>query len=79
MLGHDKFSHDEQIIIDILGNKKMTITELVNEYFNKTRRQHLSPNNYVGGVVRRIEEKCDYYGLDWTLKGEGTGRTGKKI
>ena len=73
------FSPTEFEILKIIGRKKMTISQIVEVYFEGSTSEILDANNLVAGVVRRINKKCRFYKMDWFLKGEGTGRHGKKV
>lgn len=72
----DQFSKAEIKVLQILGDKKMTISEITNKFYGEAP---FDANNIIAGVVRRIVGKCDYYDLDFTLKGEGSGRHGKTV
>lgn len=71
------FSDNEEKVLKILGNKKMSITEITHEFFDGD--VPFEGSNRVAGVVRRIESKVNGSDLSWTLEGEGTGRKGKVI
>lgn len=73
-----KFSDNEKLIIHILGNRKMTIQEISEEFYH-SKEQPLEGQNYVASVVRRITRKTDKMKLDWTLNGKGGGRGGRTI
>lgn len=75
------FSSLETEVIKRIGKKRMTITDL-SRTFIKTPHDRVDVfelNNSLAGVVRRIARKCEFYKLDWTIKGTGRGRAGKTI
>lgn len=72
------FSETEISIIQLLGNRRISIKELSEEHF-KDKKIPLNPNNVVSGAIVRINKKCKYYNLDWFIDGEGLGRGGKVV
>lgn len=72
------FSETEEKILKILGNKKMSITEVAEKFF-KTSPPTLNPNATISGTVIHINKKCKFHKLTWTIDGEGMGRKGKTI
>jgi hypothetical protein len=70
------FSDSEQKVLKILGRKKMLIGDLVTEFY---RRKPVDANNKIGTFIRRIQKKCDFHELPWTLDGQGAGRNGRTI
>lgn len=72
------FSKQESKVLRILGRKKLTITELADEYF-KDEEKVIDPNNTICGVITRINRKCDFNNLDWFVSGEGLGRHGRTV
>ena len=72
------FSDTEKQIIELLGNRRMSILDLTEEHY-KGQNPPLNPNNVVSGAIVRINKKCRYYGLDWFINGEGLGRGGKTV
>ncbi len=67
----DVLSSTEKEILKILGKKKMTIAEITEKYFNDPRTvAPMLPSNYIGGVIRRLSIKADYYHLPWKLVGQ---------
>ncbi len=72
------FSDTEDRVIKIIGDKKITISEIVEKLYGQEKRS-FNPNNYVAFVVRQIAAKCGYHKLNWTLEGEGLGRQGKTV
>jgi len=72
------FSPTEEKILKLLGNKKLPITELAEKYF-KGAKKPINPNNTVSCAIVRINRKCKYYKLDWSVEGSGLGRHGKTV
>ena len=72
------FSKREQKVIDIIGNKKITITEVVEKYYGESPIP-FNANNSIAYTVRRVASKCEHNDLNWTLAGEGIGRGGKTV
>ena len=70
------FSQLETDIINAVGRRQIKITDLVEKIYDKPGP---SAKQTVASLVRRIESKCEYHKLDWTLRGEGLGRNGKII
>lgn len=71
-------STNEQRVLEILGRKKMTISEITVEFY----RGHQLPifaNNVISMVVRNINKKCVHNKSDWYLNGEGAGRAGRTV
>jgi len=60
------FSEREQKVIDIIGRKKLTYTDIGVELY-KNQSKPLDCTITVGNCVSRIIKKCTYYKLDWTL------------
>jgi len=73
------FSLSEQIVLKILGQKKMTIAEITDQFYIDPKESPIEPNNYVASVVRKIGKKCDYYKLPWKISGKGSGRHGRMV
>lgn len=71
------FSPTETKVLQALGRKKMTITEIVVEVFGK--KPPMDGNNAIAGAIRRINLKCDSKGLPWRLNGQGAGRAGRTV
>lgn len=66
------FSQREERIIKVLGNKKLTIREIVEKVF-ADGWGHPKPFDVeisVGNTLRRLMEKCEHYNLNWTLMRE---------
>jgi len=72
------FSEHENLVLKILGKRRMTIEEISEEFYH-SRQLPSESRNYVAGVIRRIERKCDRLKLEWTLHGKGVGRGGRTI
>lgn len=60
------FSDREQKVIEIIGRKRLTYTEIGVELY-KNQCRPLDCTITVGNCVSRIIKKCNYYKLDWTL------------
>lgn len=74
-MNENVFSPREQEILKVLGRKKMSITEIVDEL----NLDLFDANNVIAGAVRRINKKCETKKLSWFLNGEGSGRNGRTI
>jgi hypothetical protein len=72
------FSGSEHKLLKILGRRKMTISELTEEFYSEISRP-INGNNSVAQIVRKINEKCDFWDLKFKLNGEGTGRGGRTV
>jgi hypothetical protein len=74
------FSEHEKIILKHIGRKKVTVHELTCKFYgwSETTSQ-LSEQNYVAGVIRRINAKCRKEQLKWSLLSKGVGRGGKTV
>ncbi len=74
------FSFSEELVLKILGQRKMTIGEITAAmYIDEQEAAPIEPNNYVASVVRKIRMKCEYNQLPWTIVGIGGGRGGKTV
>lgn len=71
------FSRLETDIINTIGRRRIKITEIVDIVYEG--RPNPSAKQTVASLLNRIEAKCEYYKLDWTLTGEGEGRNGKTV
>lgn len=71
------FSFNEEHLIKILGNKRMTISKLVDKFY--TDDLPFEANNKIASMINRIEAKCFHHNLGWTIASEGTGRAGKTV
>lgn len=78
-MSFEMFSPTEKVIIKIIGRRKITIAEITEKYLEDADPAPITPNNYIGLVVRRIVAKCNHYKLNWTLDGVGTGRGGRTV
>jgi hypothetical protein len=74
----EMFSPAERDIIKLIGQRKVPIAKLVEEYF-RDRELPFEANNYIASVIRRITKKCEYHRLNWTIDGEGAGRHGRTV
>lgn len=72
------FSERESKILEVLGRRKMTISEITEQFYENATAP-LGANNNIASAVRRINAKCEYYKLPWFLAGDGAGRGGKTI
>lgn len=72
------FSEHENMILKILGRRKMSIQEISDSFYH-SREVPLASRNYVALVIRRIEAKCEKDKLSWTIRGKGIGRGGKTV
>lgn len=70
------FSPKEQKILEVLGNKKLTIGELTNKIDNEPT---INGRNVIASAINRIVKKCEFHQLKWTLASEGGGRGGKTV
>lgn len=73
------FSDHEHLVVDIIGRKKLTITKIAEEFYKTLDTESIDQNSYIASVIRRINKKCEFYGLAWTIKGEGSGRNGRTV
>lgn len=72
------FSEHEKLVLEILGRRKMTVQEISDTFYH-SREVPLADRNYVAGIIRRIEAKCEKDKLDWTVLSKGSGRGGKTV
>lgn len=72
------FSEHEKLILEILGRRKMTVQEISDTFYH-SKEAPLVDRNYVAGIIRRIEAKCEREKLGWTIVGEGSGRGGRTV
>lgn len=75
----DLFSPTEQEVIKKIGKKPITISKLSEKVYFDADRMPLNPRNTVAGIVRRINDKCEYHKLPWFINGSGLGRGGKEV
>lgn len=78
----DIFSVSEKDVLEILGKKTMTITEIADKFYTRNSLgadEPIDANNRVAGIVRRINDKCEYHKLPWFLNSMGLGRAGKTV
>jgi len=73
------FSDTENQIIEIIGDKKMTIAQITKKYYSKRSETPFNAKNWIAFVVRQIAGKCKHNKLPWTLEGEGLGRHGRTV
>lgn len=72
------FSDLETKIINRLGSKKMSITNLARSVYQKAQPP-LNSNNTISATIGQINKKCDYYELKWFIDGIGAGRGGRTV
>jgi hypothetical protein len=72
------FSPNETKVLEVLGSRKMKLTEIASKVFGR-KNDLLNPNNSVAYCVLSINKKCKKNKLDWHIKGYGLGRNGKLI
>ena len=65
------FSERELKTLKLLGKKKLTLRELSDELFGD---KVMNGQIMMASLVSRIQKKCKFYELDWTLTGVGRGR-----
>ena len=70
------FSPNEQKILEVLGEEKMSISEITKKIYV---RPMLNGSTIVGNSINRIVKKCKFHKLNWTLKSQGGGRGGKTV
>lgn len=73
------FSTNEQMVLKILGRRKMTIAEIADDFVSDSTADLLELQNYVAGVVRRINRKCKTHHIEWVIEGKGGGRHGRTV
>jgi hypothetical protein len=68
------FSPREELILKVLGKKKLTLREIVTEMFaDKPREKPFDAEISIGNSIRRIIEKCEFHKIEWTLSRERKG------
>lgn len=77
-MNDDIFSPTELKVLEILGRRKMKISQITAEIL-EGRRVYLQDQNHVAGAIRRINEKCERHNLPWFLNGIGLGRGGRVV
>lgn len=78
MNDNNLFGENEMKVIEILDKyESLTIKELTKLFYKDDRPYRA--NNRVAGFVRQIAEKCEFFDLDWTIKGKGGGRAGRTV
>ena len=60
------FSEREEVVIKVLGRKKLTIAKITFEVF-KHCNFVLDPEIAVNNSITRIIKKCKHHKLNWTL------------
>lgn len=61
------WSEREALILDILGNKKMTVKDITVKVFMHND-QPIDAVQTINNSIRRINLKCHYHGLSWKLE-----------
>lgn len=70
------FSVRENAILKIIGKKQNTVKSITEDLFKDgTFPRPFDAEISVTNSLRRIVEKCEHYGLSWTLKRVTKGRT----
>lgn len=74
------FSKDEKLVITILGSEVMGIVEISKIFYDSLSKHNpVDSNNYIASILRRIIRKCKNKDCSWTIKGKGSGRSGRKV
>ncbi len=73
------FSPMEDKVLEILGNRKMSIKDITDTYMKKSSSEALHPNQVISGAVKNINHKCDRHKLKWFINSQGLGRGGKVV
>lgn len=63
----EHFSSREQEVIKIVGRKKVTLEQIINELF-EDKNKPFDTAISVSNTIRRIIKKCEYYKLNWTYE-----------
>lgn len=74
----ENFSELENKVINRLGSKKMSITNLARSVYQRAQPP-LNANNTISATIGQINKKCEYYDLKWFIDGVGAGRTGRTV
>jgi hypothetical protein len=61
-----------------MNTSEMNITELA-EMIYRGCDKPVSPGSVVASTITRINQKCNKHNLNWTIEGEGLGRSGKIV
>lgn len=72
------FSPTETKILKIVGKRRIKIVDITKLVY-KGKKKPVTANHTVATAIRRINLKCDYYKLSWSLCGSGFGRLGKTV
>jgi hypothetical protein len=62
------FSERETQIIKIIGRKKLTVKEISAELFQDESKKPFDACVGINNSIRRINEKCAFYKVEWTLQ-----------
>lgn len=75
-----QFSYDEMAVLKVIGRRKRKIHDVAWDFNVIYRKFGVSvEQNYVAGVIRRIQKKCEKEKSTWTILGKGVGRGGKTV
>lgn len=77
--GVEVFSPIQEKIIEVLGTKKMKVTDIAKEVYKGSREKPLVPSNAIISAISYINLKCMKNKLNWRIEGEGSGRNGKTV
>ena len=61
------FSPREELILKVIGRKKVTIEYITNELYGDRYKRPFNSKIGVTNTIRIIIAKCEYNDLDWTL------------
>ena len=67
------FSSREEEVLKALGSKTLTFGEIANRVFKKVEMP-IDSGIKMNNSVKRINNKCEVYGLDWYLHEEKRDR-----
>jgi len=73
------FSDLQNKVIKVLGDKKMSITDISKKVYKDDPKTPLAPNNSIVSTIHYINLKCEKHGLKWYIYGEGKGQYGKIV
>lgn len=74
---YKKFSPVQTRILEVLGNKRMKLTELAEEVYMKSESKPMSPRTAVRSAIQFINWKCEMQDLKWRIETDGAmGRNG---
>lgn len=70
------FSDRELKVLKTLGKKKMTLRQLSDKVFTD---DVMNAQIMMATLVTRVQKKCKFHKLNWSLLSEGQGRAGKTV